>query len=115
MVRHRGASRYTTDAQAGGWECAINFETSMDVVVYKMENQFDTSHIAGHILSVLAIIASWIGLLPGIASLAAICWYALQLYESKPIQRWLRNRRKRKIDKFTRVLQDLQSKQDEKN
>jgi uncharacterized membrane protein YbaN (DUF454 family) len=80
----------------------------MSVAGSKMENQFDVSHIAGHVLSALAIIGTWIGMLPAIASLAALFWYALQFYESKTVQRWLHTRRQRKIARYTKALQALQ-------
>jgi hypothetical protein len=99
-----------TDAQAGGWECATYFGSSMDTADSKMENQFDLSHIAGHTISTLAIIGAWIGLMPAIASIAALAWYALQFYESKTVQRWIRSRRQRKIAKYTRLLQELNEK-----
>ncbi len=46
-------------------------------------------------ISAAAIVATFMGYLPAFAALAAIIWYAVQIYESKTIQRWVRLRRLR--------------------
>ena len=75
----------------------------------EMENQFDLSHILGHVLSAAAIVVTFLGLLPAIAAAVAIAWYLLQFYESKSVQRWLRSRRERKIAKYTKLIQELEA------
>lgn len=37
-----------------------------------------------------AIVATIAGYLPAIAALAAIIWYAVQIWESKTVQKWVR-------------------------
>lgn len=69
-----------------------------------MENQFDVSHIVGHSISVVAILLSFAGILPAIASLAAVIWYGIQIYESETVQtridRWKKKRKARLIAKI---------------
>ena len=50
-------------------------------------------------MSAGAILSALMGYLPPIAALLAIFWYAVQLYECKTVQRWLRVRRIRRIHK----------------
>lgn len=56
---------------------------------------------AGHILSLFAIGGSFLGLLPLIAavvaSVLAVIWYALEIYQNKIVQGWVRARRLRKL------------------
>lgn len=47
------------------------------------------------VLSVGAILGTLAGYLPAIAAFGAIVWYAIQIYESKTVQAWLRIRRHR--------------------
>ena len=73
--------------------------------VQEMENQFDESHVTGHVVSAAAIVGSWLGIWIGIVpvlvvfitSCVALIWYLLQIYENPTVQRWLRTRRSRKI------------------
>lgn len=44
-------------------------------------------------ISALAIVGSLLGYLPALAAVAAIAWYAIQIYESRTVQHWLANRR----------------------
>lgn len=62
-----------------------------------MENQLDASHVVGHGLSLLAILGSLAGYIPAVAAFAGFIWYLVQLYESKTVQHWVRNRRERKV------------------
>lgn len=55
--------------------------------------QLDLSHWIGHGLSLAAILSTLAGLLPAIAALAAVVWYAVQIYESETCQKWLDKRR----------------------
>lgn len=43
-----------------------------------------------------AIVGSLLGYLPAFAALAAIVWYAIQVYESKTVQKWVRVHRLKK-------------------
>lgn len=54
----------------------------------------------GNIVSVGAIITSALGFVPAVAALVAFIWYLIQIYESVTVQRWLANRRLRKIAKL---------------
>ena len=55
----------------------------------------------GNIVSGGALITSWVGILPTLmtitASMIALVWYLIQIYESETVRRWLANRRKRQI------------------
>lgn len=61
----------------------------------------DTTHSiqawAGNIISVGAIAGSWLGHIPALAAIVALIWYLIQIYESLTVQRWLANRRVRKL------------------
>lgn len=61
----------------------------------------------GNSVSLAAIIATIVGWLPPLAALAAIIWYAIQIHESKTIQKWLVARRARKIAVLQRRVQEL--------
>ena len=67
----------------------------------QMENSYDLSHWVGHIVSGAAILGNWSGMISGfatsVAAIVAFSWYAVQLYESKSVQRFLTTRRERKI------------------
>jgi TctA family transporter len=52
---------------------------------------------AGHLFSVGAILGTFVGWLPGTATIIALIWYVLQVYESKTVQRFLHARRMRRI------------------
>ena len=62
----------------------------------------------GHIISTAAIIGSLAGLVPAIAALAAFFWYVIQVYESKPVQKWIHTRRLRKIAHYREILRRLE-------
>lgn len=51
----------------------------------------------GNVASLGAIITTLLGILPAIGAVIAIIWYTLQIYESETFQKWLRERRARKI------------------
>lgn len=53
----------------------------------------DHAVIAAHAISVAAILGTFAGWLPPLAALAAIIWYAINIYESKTVQAWLAQRR----------------------
>jgi hypothetical protein len=59
-------------------------------------NGLDLGHIAGHVVSLGSVLAVLAGLLPVIAAFGAVVWYAISIYETKTVQRWLRSRRRRK-------------------
>jgi len=91
----------------------------MTFLVRDMENQFDASHILGHIVSFMAVVGAWLGLWVGIvpvmfataASIVALIWYSLQVYESSTIQLWMRNRRARKIAYLKTQMTALEARQ----
>ena len=74
-----------------------------------MENQFDLSHIVGHVVSAVALIGSFAGLLPALAGLVALVWYAIQIYESSTVQLWIRTRRARKIAHYIKRIHELEA------
>lgn len=65
---------------------------------------FDLTQITGHGLSVGAIIGSLFGWAPPVAAIAAFVWYLIQIYESKYVQRFLHNRRIRKLAKLRKEI-----------
>lgn len=56
-------------------------------------DQLDFTHVAGHTLSVGTILTSFMGFIPAIAALAGFIWYAIQIYESDTVQKWLERKR----------------------
>jgi hypothetical protein len=58
----------------------------------QMEDQLDLSHITGHVISFFALAGSLAGILPVLAGLIAMVWYAIQVYESQTVRHWLANR-----------------------
>lgn len=56
-----------------------------------------------------SILGSILGYLPAIAAIAAIIWYAVQIWESKTVQSqvrvWRRRKRARRIADLRRVLE----------
>ena len=56
-------------------------------------------------VSAVAILGAFMGLLPSLAALGALVWYAINIYESAPVQRWLRlHRHKRRRKRTGRSL-----------
>lgn len=54
----------------------------------------------GHTLSLGSIAGVLLGLFTPFASLVALIFYLFQIYENKTFQRWLRNRRIKKMAKL---------------
>jgi hypothetical protein len=48
--------------------------------------------VVGDIVSAGAIVASFLGYVPLIAALFALVWYMIQIWESRTVQHWWRNR-----------------------
>jgi hypothetical protein len=76
-----------------------------------IENQFDLSHWAGHIVSLFALTGSLFGIIPAIAGVAALVWYIIQIVESRTVQEWLRKRNARKIVRLQAELAALEVRQ----
>lgn len=77
------------------------------------------SHTADSI-SAVAIVGTIMGYLPALAALAAIIWYAVQIWESKPVQRHIRLRRLhrrriklRKLEAIQREMDDIREAMDD--
>lgn len=51
----------------------------------------------GHAVSLAALLGSIAGLLPAVASVLAIGWYLIAIYESKTMKRWRDQRRTIKL------------------
>lgn len=51
------------------------------------------SHFEAEIASAMAVVGHFLGLLPAFATIFAIAWYALNIWESKTVQVWLASRR----------------------
>ena len=52
---------------------------------------------AADVVSAGAILATFLGFLPPLAALAAIIWYAVQLWESKTVQKFVRLHKHKRI------------------
>jgi len=65
-------------------------------------DQFDLSHWTGHILSIVAIMGAFLGLIPSLAASAALIWYGIQIWESRTVQHAFQNWRA--VRQATRVL-----------
>jgi len=65
-----------------------------------MSDAHPASMVVGHGASLVAIVLSWTGVLQPIvallATLAAVVWYAVQVYESKFVQKHIRVHRSRR-------------------
>lgn len=60
--------------------------------------------ITADIVGAGTIIAAFIGYLPAIAAAVALCWYLIQIWESRTIQHWVQNRAMvRKAKKIARL------------
>lgn len=51
----------------------------------------------GNTISGAAILATLAGWLPTVAAIVALIWYLIQIYESATVQRWLANRKHRRL------------------
>lgn len=58
------------------------------------------------------IVTSFLGWLPPTAATVALIWYFIQIYESHTMQRWLLNRRTRKLARLKArvILMEAQGK-----
>ena len=74
---------------------------------------------AGHGLSVSAILIAWTGVLSpvmaALATIAALIWYSIQIAESKPVQRWLKARRRRALHRLRNRIMILEHQAKEKD
>lgn len=64
----------------------------------------DFTHWMGHTFSLGALAGAFTGILPAIAAVVAFMWYALQIYESPTVQKWLTERRTRQIRRLKKKL-----------
>ena len=76
-----------------------------------MENEFDLSHLLGHLFSAGAIIGTFSGWLPGIAAVVALVWYVIQIYESKTAQHYFRTRRERQLAAYKVAIAKLEARE----
>ena len=65
----------------------------------------------GHSLSGTAILGTIIGWFPPVAAGVAACWYFIQMYESRTVQRYLHRRRQLKIAKLQAAIKVLEEAQ----
>lgn len=65
----------------------------------------DLNTWVGNAFSVGAIVSTIFGWVPAIAAIVALCWYLIQIYESATVQRWISDRRIRRLARMkARVL-----------
>ena len=74
-------------------------------------DQFWVTQWAGNIISLGAIVGTFIGWLPAVAAFIALTWYTIQIWESHTVQRWLHTRRERKIAYYTARVHQLRAQQ----
>lgn len=61
-------------------------------------------HVVGDVVSAGAVIGSFLGYLPVAVAFIALIWYIIQIWESRTVQHWWRNRQLiRKAKKITRL------------
>ena len=53
------------------------------------------AYYVADVASLVAIGGAFAGFFPHVAAIAAFLWYCVQLFDSKPVQRFLRKRRRR--------------------
>jgi hypothetical protein len=68
------------------------------------------SQWVAHIVSGIATLGVLAGLWPFIFALPPFIYYCMQIYESKPFQRWMHRRKSRKIAKLEAELNRLKPK-----
>lgn len=49
--------------------------------------------IGADIASAVAIVATFAGIFPPLAALAALCWYGVQIWETDTVQTWVKGHR----------------------
>lgn len=64
----------------------------------------------GNALSLSAIAGTLLGYFPAIAAVVALIWYLIQISESDTVQRYLMNRRRRKLARLKARLLLLEAK-----
>ena len=47
----------------------------------------------GDALSISAVAATFVGILPAIAALASLIWTSIRIYETKTVQSWIKKRK----------------------
>lgn len=61
----------------------------------------DLGHLAGHGISLVAILGVFTGVLPALAALGAVIWYMISIYETRTFQSWrARQRAKKRLARF---------------
>lgn len=69
--------------------------------------QFPVLTWTGHVLSLISIGGAFVGVLPFVASIFALVWYSLEIYENKTVQAYLSRRRARRVLKLKSKLAAL--------
>jgi hypothetical protein len=78
-----------------------------------MDTNHPISQWLGNGASIAALLGSFLGWIPAIGALVAAAWYAIQIYESATVQRWVANRRVRKIARLKArvIMMEAQARQ----
>lgn len=63
--------------------------------------------VLSDVAAVGTVVATIIGWLPSVAALFSIAYLALQIWEGKTIQEWMKRRRKNRVDRLQRTLDKL--------
>jgi hypothetical protein len=61
-------------------------------------------------ISTVAIISSILGWAPQVGALVAAIWYLIKIYESATVQRWVRDRARRKLARLRERVLILEAK-----
>ena len=77
--------------------------------VWQMQDDFNFFSWVGHTISIGALGATFLGLLPPLAASCALLWYLLQFYESRTVQLWLHGRRVRKLATLKKEMARLEA------
>lgn len=72
------------------------------------QNLSDAAWWTAHIVSPVAFIGTLLGFLPGATAVIIFLFYSVQLYESKSVQKWIANRRERRLQKLRMKIQCLE-------
>lgn len=81
---------------------------AMNLRVSDMDD-VNVAYWVGHLVSPLALLGTLIGLFPAVTAVVVFVFYCLQIYESRPTQRWLHTRRQRKIAHYTKRIHELEA------
>jgi hypothetical protein len=69
--------------------------------------EHDVGYWTGHVLSGLAILGWAAGIIPWLATLAALIYYCMLIYNRPELQAWRNRRKRRAIARLQKEIDDL--------